>query len=121
MARGGSGRGWAVLGEMLELGDDSAAEHAAAGRLAVELGLDVVAVGGGARPAADAAGERGHAVADPDAAAALLAGRLRAGDVVLVKASRGIGLDVLAARLLTTGAGRPPAVGTVAQDGAPVR
>ena len=30
--------GWAVLGEMLELGDDSAAEHDAVGRLAAELG-----------------------------------------------------------------------------------
>jgi len=38
-----------------------------------------------------------------------------------VKASRGIGLDVLAAELLRTGTGDPLTLGTVAGDGAPVR
>jgi UDP-N-acetylmuramoyl-tripeptide--D-alanyl-D-alanine ligase len=113
MTRGASRHAWAVLGEMLELGADSVAEHRAAGATAAELGIDVVAVGAGARPAADGAGPRGHAVDDPGAAAALLANRIRPGDVVLVKASRSVGLDVLAAELL--------AAGTVAEDGAPVR
>ena len=49
----GDGRGgrrtWAVLGEMLELGDESRAEHDAVGRLAVRLDVDrLVAVGAGA-------------------------------------------------------------------------
>jgi UDP-N-acetylmuramoyl-tripeptide--D-alanyl-D-alanine ligase len=126
MARGPAGpagrsrRGWAVLGEMLELGDDSVAEHAAAGRAAAELGLAVVAVGPGAAPAAEAAaaaGTEAHAVAFAAEASALLAARLRPGDVVLVKASRGIGLDVLAAELLTVGTVAVPAD----PDGAPVR
>jgi UDP-N-acetylmuramoyl-tripeptide--D-alanyl-D-alanine ligase len=127
-------RAWAVLGEMLELGDESAAEHRAAGEAAAGLGIEVVAVGTGAHPAAEAAaaaGGAGHAVADPAAAAALLAERLRPGDVVLVKASRGIGLDVLAAQLLAVSPSHPPTptsggsarltLGTVADNGAPVR
>jgi UDP-N-acetylmuramoyl-tripeptide--D-alanyl-D-alanine ligase len=123
MTRDGA-RAWAVLGEMLELGDETVAEHHAVGEAAARLGIEVVAVGAGAHPAAAgaaAAGGAGHAVADPAAAAALLAGRLRPGDVVLVKASRGIGLDVLAAGLLATGASDPLTLGTVAGDGAPVR
>ena len=39
------GRRIAVLGEMAELGDISAAEHARLGRLAVDLGIHVIAVG----------------------------------------------------------------------------
>jgi UDP-N-acetylmuramoyl-tripeptide--D-alanyl-D-alanine ligase len=123
MTRDGA-QAWAVLGEMLELGDETAAEHRAVGEAAAGLGIEVVAVGAGAHPAAAgavAAGGAGQAVADPAAAAALLAGALRPGDVVLVKASRGIGLDVLAAELLGTGAGRPLTLGTVAEDGVPVR
>jgi UDP-N-acetylmuramoyl-tripeptide--D-alanyl-D-alanine ligase len=123
MARGASGRAWAVLGEMLELGDESAAEHYEAGRLAAELGLAVVAVGPGARPAVDgahAAGGTGHAVPDRPGAVALLDDHLAAGDVVLVKASRGAGLDVVAAELLALRDGSP-VVGTVTADGAPVR
>ena len=46
-------RTWAVLGEMLELGDDSVAEHDAIGRLAVRLDIErLVVVGEGARPIA---------------------------------------------------------------------
>jgi hypothetical protein len=60
-------------------------------------------------------------VAGAAEAKALLETRVRAGDVVLVKASRGIGLDVLAAELLAAGEGGPVALGTVAEDGAPVR
>ncbi|HWI34334.1 MAG TPA: UDP-N-acetylmuramoyl-tripeptide--D-alanyl-D-alanine ligase, partial [Lapillicoccus sp.] len=40
-------RAWAVLGEMLELGDDSADEHLVAGATAAGLGIAVVAVGAG--------------------------------------------------------------------------
>lgn len=50
LARMGQGgrRTWAVLGQMLELGPDSAAEHRAVGALARELGVGaVVAVGEG--------------------------------------------------------------------------
>ncbi|MGZ8764273.1 MAG: UDP-N-acetylmuramoyl-tripeptide--D-alanyl-D-alanine ligase [Acidimicrobiia bacterium] len=99
------GRRIFVFGEMLELGDQSATEHAHVGALAAETGVDVlVTVGSGARPAADAARERGLTVVDaPDAAAALGAVReaARPGDAVLVKASRAMGLEVLADALVS--------------------
>ncbi|MEO3751869.1 UDP-N-acetylmuramoyl-tripeptide--D-alanyl-D-alanine ligase [Streptomyces sp. B6B3] len=93
------GRRIAVLGEMLELGDDSAAEHRAVGAYAASLADVVVAVGEAARPLADGAGARAVALADNDAAVGWLHGHLAAGDVVLVKASRGAGLDEVAAAL----------------------
>lgn len=114
-ALGVIGRGrrtWAVLGEMLELGAESVTEHEAVGRAAAEVGVDeLVVVGEGARPvlagAGAAAGPRTgpHTgwVPDVAGAAALLADRVRPGDVVLVKASRSIGLDRLAEALLAPG------------------
>ncbi|MCI3928128.1 UDP-N-acetylmuramoyl-tripeptide--D-alanyl-D-alanine ligase [Streptomyces sp. AN091965] len=87
----------AVLGEMLELGDDSEAQHHAIGEYAAFRADVVLAVG--ARPLADGAGERAVALADNAAAVEWLRGRLTAGDVVLVKASRGARLDEVAAAL----------------------
>ncbi|MER5618443.1 UDP-N-acetylmuramoyl-tripeptide--D-alanyl-D-alanine ligase [Streptomyces sp. NPDC002215] len=87
----------AVLGEMLELGDDNEAEHRAIGEYAASRADVVVAVG--TRPLADGAGERAVALADNAAAVEWLRGRLTAGDVVLVKASRGARLDKVAAAL----------------------
>lgn len=89
----------AVLGEMLELGDASEAEHRAVGAYAAARADVVVAVGDGARPVADGAGERAVPLADNDAAIHWLRGHLAAGDVVLVKASRGARLDLVAAAL----------------------
>ncbi|NGO67222.1 UDP-N-acetylmuramoyl-tripeptide--D-alanyl-D-alanine ligase [Streptomyces boncukensis] len=91
------GRRIAVLGEMRELGDDSEAEHRAVGEYAASRADVVVAVG--ARPFADGAGERAVALPDNAAAVEWLRGRLTAGDVVLVKASRGARLDEVAAAL----------------------
>jgi len=119
MRRPGS-RTWAVLGEMLELGDTSPAEHRGVGELAVRLGVDrLVAVGEGARPVLEpvpgsalgpGAGTPSgtEAVWEPDADAALqlLRRQTGPGDVVLVKASRAIGLDRLAEALLETPAPR---------------
>ncbi|MEU7260468.1 UDP-N-acetylmuramoyl-tripeptide--D-alanyl-D-alanine ligase [Streptomyces rimosus] len=87
----------AVLGEMLELGDGSEAEHRAVGEYAAARADVVVAVG--SRPLADGAGERAVALADNAAAVQWLRGRLAAGDVVLVKGSRGARLDEVAAAL----------------------
>jgi UDP-N-acetylmuramoyl-tripeptide--D-alanyl-D-alanine ligase len=109
-------RAWAVLGEMLELGAASPDEHERVGRLARGSGVArVVAVGEGARAVHDGAlaagagdGEESVLVPDVPAAVALLEAQLRPGDVVLVKASRGAGLDRVAAALLdgvTTGSG----------------
>ncbi|MGZ4627151.1 MAG: UDP-N-acetylmuramoyl-tripeptide--D-alanyl-D-alanine ligase, partial [Kineosporiaceae bacterium] len=106
-------RTWAVLGEMLELGDTALAEHDAVGRLAVRLDVSrLVAVGEGARAVHTGASHEGswgeESAWVPDAAAALelLRAELRPGDVVLVKASRSIGLDQVATALL---ADVPPA------------
>jgi UDP-N-acetylmuramoyl-tripeptide--D-alanyl-D-alanine ligase len=114
----GESAGWAVLGEMLELGPDTAAEHRAIGRLVVELGLaGLVAVGPGAAPIAEAAAEGSAAgvqvlTADGvEQALAQVQQHVRATDVVLIKASRGIGLERVAEELL--------AVGTVNADRGP--
>jgi UDP-N-acetylmuramoyl-tripeptide--D-alanyl-D-alanine ligase len=93
------GRRIAVLGEMLELGDDSAAEHRAIGEYAACRADVVVAVGEAAWPIADGAGGRAVALAGHDAAVDWLRGHLAAGDVVLVKASREARLDEVAAAL----------------------
>lgn len=89
--RAGDRRRIAILGEMAELGDASAAYHEEIGDLAAHLGIEVVGVGDPARAyrpvvwAADAA----EAV---EAARVLLA----PGDAVLVKASRAVGLEGIA-------------------------
>ncbi|MBO0806701.1 MAG: UDP-N-acetylmuramoyl-tripeptide--D-alanyl-D-alanine ligase [Actinobacteria bacterium] len=93
------GRRIAVLGEMLELGDGSEAEHRAVGQYAAARADVVVAVGEAARPTADGAGEQAVALPGNDAAVDWLRGHLAAGDVVLVKASRAARLDEVAAAL----------------------
>jgi UDP-N-acetylmuramoyl-tripeptide--D-alanyl-D-alanine ligase len=101
------GRTVAVLGEMAELGPDAAAEHDRIGRLATRLGIDrLVGVGEPGRVMVNAARmegmwpEEAEAVADPDAALALLVPTLAPVDVVLVKASRVVALDRVADALL---------------------
>ena len=108
MARARPGaRSWAVLGEMGELGESSAVEHDGVGRLAVRLNISrTVAVGAGATAIHSGASMEGsydgESVAVPDAAAALefVRAGARPGDVVLVKASRFVGLEKLAAALV---------------------
>ncbi|GAB2992591.1 MAG TPA: UDP-N-acetylmuramoyl-tripeptide--D-alanyl-D-alanine ligase [Actinotalea caeni] len=101
----GERRAVAVLGEMLDLGPDSGREHAEIGAYAAELGIEeVVAVGAGTAPllaAAVAGGSGGHHAADVDEAEQLLRGLLRPGDVVLVKASNGVGLSRIGDALAT--------------------
>ncbi|WP_330291696.1 UDP-N-acetylmuramoyl-tripeptide--D-alanyl-D-alanine ligase [Streptomyces sp. NBC_00576] len=102
------GRTWAVLGKMAELGDEALAEHDAVGRLAVRLNVGkLVAVGG--REASwlqlgayneGSWGEESVHVSDAQAAVDLLRSELRPGDVVLVKASRSVGLERVAQALL---------------------
>lgn len=103
-------RTWAVIGEMRELGDISVDEHDAIGRLAVRLDVSkLVAVGEGARPVHLGAahegswGDESTWVPDVDAAIALLHEQVQPGDIVLVKASRSIGLEAVAAALLADG------------------
>ncbi|MGH9374412.1 MAG: UDP-N-acetylmuramoyl-tripeptide--D-alanyl-D-alanine ligase [Vicinamibacterales bacterium] len=103
----GSARKVAVLGEMLELGAHAARLHQECGRAAAQSGLDLlIAVGGDPAAAlareAVAAGmpERSvtHVRTNEEAASAAL-GQVRAGDLVLVKGSRGIGTDLVVERL----------------------
>ncbi|CAN5147129.1 UDP-N-acetylmuramoyl-tripeptide--D-alanyl-D-alanine ligase [soil metagenome] len=97
-----SGHRYAVLGEMLELDESAEEQHRAIGRLVSELGIEtLIAVGEGGRPIGDGAtsGEVLYA-ADVDTAVAILEMRLKRRDVVLVKASRAVGLERVAAALL---------------------
>ena len=86
-------KSWAVLGQMGELGDDAIAAHEALAEVLDSRHIDhLVVVGDGpARSAlAKAALNRGIttvSVADTDAAVDAVARAVRAGDVVLVKAS----------------------------------
>ena len=95
------GRHVAVLGEMLELGDAHEEGHLAVGEAAAAVAELLIVVGseaGGIAAGAVAAGldpSRVHLVPDAEAGLDALQPRLRDGDVVLVKASRGIGLDRL--------------------------
>jgi UDP-N-acetylmuramoyl-tripeptide--D-alanyl-D-alanine ligase len=93
----------AVLGDMRELGAESAAAHAEVGALAERLGVDVlVGVGEGGAQIVDAASGVRTRLAVADAAGALEAVEplLRRGDVVLLKASRAVGLEHVADGLL---------------------
>jgi UDP-N-acetylmuramoyl-tripeptide--D-alanyl-D-alanine ligase len=94
---------FAVLGDMLELGEDAPNEHSAIGRYAARSGATLVlAVGAQAQhmvSAAAAAGADALRLTDKAEALEQLSG-LRPGDVVLVKASRGVGLETVAAALL---------------------
>jgi UDP-N-acetylmuramoyl-tripeptide--D-alanyl-D-alanine ligase len=89
--RAGARRTIAVLGEMAELGDGAPAYHREIGALLRELEItDVIAVGPLARDYG------GAWVATAAEASALVRERLRPGDVVLVKGSRSVGLEVVA-------------------------
>jgi UDP-N-acetylmuramoyl-tripeptide--D-alanyl-D-alanine ligase len=98
-------RGWAVLGDMLELGPGAVAEHRALGAYAAERGLSrIVALGefapdvvAGAQSRSDAV--RAEVAEDRDDAVRRVLAGLAAGDVVLVKASRGLALDTVAVAL----------------------
>jgi UDP-N-acetylmuramoyl-tripeptide--D-alanyl-D-alanine ligase len=96
------GRRLVVLGEMLELGDQSEAMHRQLGDEVARSSVDLlITVGEGTLPLAQAALSAGmksssvHAVADPQAALEMLEPELRSGDWLLCKASRGVGLDRL--------------------------
>ncbi len=103
-------RRWAVLGDMRELGPEAPRFHREAGERAAALGFSPV---GGVGPLARdlaagavAGGGAAASLADAAAAAEWAAAELRDGDLVLVKGSRGVGLEAVVARLL---AARPAA------------
>ena len=93
-------RAIAVLGDMLELGPGSVDAHAALGELAADLGFnEVIAVGDFASDivAGTASNVVDARVADRDSIAGGIS--LSPGDVVLIKGSRGIGLEKVAEAL----------------------
>ncbi len=110
---GAPGRRWALLGDMGEQGPAAEAGHAEMGRAAVAAGVDRLVVIGrwaGAYAAGAGGAQTFPAGAEAAAAAAVLA-EVRAGDVVLVKASRAARLERVVEALVqgltarTSGAG----------------
>ncbi len=101
-ARVPAARRVAVLGDMLELGPSETDFHLEAGRLVAELGFGLLVTVGPlarhiGRGAAEAglAGERIFSFSDSAAAAAAIPSLLRRGDLVLVKGSRGVRLEIV--------------------------
>lgn len=95
-------RTWAVLGEMLELGEERIHEHDMLGRLAVRMNIKkLVVVGAGAKPAYNSAvlegswGDEAYYVETVDEARELLQAELQPGDIALFKSSNGAGLRFL--------------------------
>ncbi len=86
----------AVLGDMLELGPRGRGFHVELGDEVSRAGVEVLVTVG---PLAAAIGERFdgelHSVADAATAADVVPELLRPGDVVLVKGSRGVGLELV--------------------------
>jgi len=94
------GRRIAVLGDMLELGPAEDEHHREVGAYAATAGVDVlVTVGPRAARMLDAFDGESYAAGDAAEAAALAGELIAAGDVVLVKGSRGVGLEVVAEAL----------------------
>jgi len=108
----------AVLGDMLELGADSPRLHREIGGYAAARGVDLlVTVGPLAAEMRGAFTGEAHVVADAAAAAELLRRRVRSGDTVLVKGSRGVRLERVVDAL---GAEAGPLPDPAADAGVPV-
>ena len=90
----------AVLGGMFELGAGARAYHREAGELAGEVGVDLlVCVGDEARWYAEGFAGKTLFYEDAEGAADALREALRGGDYLIVKGSRGVGLDALTRKL----------------------
>ncbi|WP_407709417.1 UDP-N-acetylmuramoyl-tripeptide--D-alanyl-D-alanine ligase [Arthrobacter nitrophenolicus] len=99
-------RTWAVLGAMLELGDDSIREHTAVGTQVVRLNISrLVVVGREARPLYVSAVQEGSwgdeciFTETAEEAYELLNAELQPGDLVLFKSSNSVGLRHLGDRI----------------------
>jgi len=97
-------RHWAILGDMLELGDAAPDLHRQAGRRAAELGFSpIIGVGELARELVAAAADAGAATQWYESAGdavETVGTALLTGDVVLIKGSRGVGLEVVVESIL---------------------
>ena len=110
LADSASGRTVAVLGDMRELGPDQRRFHAELGAHVRELGVEVlVTVGEMARDAGPPfGGENLYSLESAAQAAEQIASIVEPGDTVLIKGSRGVGLEVVAESLCQA---LPPAAG----------
>jgi len=94
-----AGRRVLVMGDMLELGPDAPGFHRASGELAARSGVGMlVGVGPLSRQAVDAArraGMEAHGLDDANQAARSVPPWIRAGDLVVVKGSRGMKLEIV--------------------------
>ena len=101
-----------ILGEMRELGGESAAQHAQMGRLARERDVHTfIGVGAAVAPAARAFGACAALYPDRDALLPALPSVLRTHDTILVKGSRGAAMDALLAALRAAAGGAQAAPG----------
>jgi UDP-N-acetylmuramoyl-tripeptide--D-alanyl-D-alanine ligase len=107
----GESRRAAVLGDMLELGEESVEAHRRLGRAAAAARLDLLAaVGSFAVPMAEGAVEGGmkasrvHALSEAGAAAETVKSWIGPNDLLLIKGSRGIKLEDVLSRLKEDGA-----------------
>jgi UDP-N-acetylmuramoyl-tripeptide--D-alanyl-D-alanine ligase len=103
-----AGRRLAVLGDMLELGEQSRPAHVALSGPLQERGVDQVFTAGPAMAELFAALPRplqGAQAADADALAPLVTAAVRPGDIVLVKGSAGSRMGVVVKALLALDAG----------------
>lgn len=121
----GPGRRVVVFGEMLELGDHSAALHRDLGTAVAACGIDeLLCVGSGSQPIADGAIAAGmprprvQLCADVGAALQSLLATARPGDRILCKASRRVALDRLVDAFLAARGGAAAApVAMLAEGG----
>jgi UDP-N-acetylmuramoyl-tripeptide--D-alanyl-D-alanine ligase len=100
-----SSRRVVVAGEMLELGPDEKAMHADVGRRIAASGVDrLVGVRGLAHEMVESAADAGMSdvefAENSDEAAEIVAATIKAGDVVLVKGSRGVRTEKVIEKLL---------------------
>jgi UDP-N-acetylmuramoyl-tripeptide--D-alanyl-D-alanine ligase len=107
----------AVLGDMLELGERERDFHAEIGEEAGRAGVDVlVTVGPRAQAMAERFGGTVRSVGDAAEAAAVVPKLLHSGDTVLIKGSRGVGLE-LVCRVLRDAAAQAPSAAAMARNG----
>jgi UDP-N-acetylmuramoyl-tripeptide--D-alanyl-D-alanine ligase len=100
LAATGAKRRVAVLGDMLELGPEGPRLHRELGAQLRDSGVKLlVTVGPLAREMIEPFAGEALALADAEAAAVRLPSQLQAGDAVLVKGSRGVGLELVVQRL----------------------
>jgi UDP-N-acetylmuramoyl-tripeptide--D-alanyl-D-alanine ligase len=98
-ALAGDRRKIAVLGEMAELGESAPAYHREVGDEATRVGVAAIVAVGPLAAGYLVAGANGTLAASADEAADLAKATIRPGDVVLVKGSRAVGLETVAAKL----------------------